>query len=232
MTTGKSNVCLIDMCNISTASRGPPGERRASWRAWWRVAANHRTAGRGSGTIVGMKEMDLPGQRRSLDPRAGDPASDPPQAYRPWRPADGSARQPSELLAELRLRLSRLADNHPSAAPYDQSSADRRHDIPAQERDSRRPADSAEIGPDQDPVADADQESSAGLAAPDQESSPGLAAPDQDDGWHSWQADTTEPFDDWHQGELELGLPDESDAYRPWFMSGELSAPWFAAEPN
>jgi hypothetical protein len=64
------------------------------------------------GTIEAMSPMDVPGPSHPLagsfdERRAGDPR-------RPY-PDRGAARSPAELLDELRLRLSQLPENHPSA---------------------------------------------------------------------------------------------------------------------
>jgi len=62
-----------------------------------------------------MRSIDLP--RSLLDRSAGqpsEPTGETGSRARPWVP-DGRARPPAELLDNLRLRLSQLADNHPSA---------------------------------------------------------------------------------------------------------------------
>jgi hypothetical protein len=64
---------------------------------------------------LGMHSMDLPrGRLDRSSGQPGEPAGETDFRATRWAP-DGRARPPAELLDNLRLRLSQLADNHPSA---------------------------------------------------------------------------------------------------------------------
>jgi hypothetical protein len=79
-----------------------------------------------------MSPTDLPRQIRSLAHEARSPARDRMEESRrlPDYRAEGAAREPAVLLAELRLRLSRLPENHPSAT-VEPSRAGRDSDWPS-----------------------------------------------------------------------------------------------------
>ncbi len=149
--------------------------------------------------MVGMRSMDVPDR--------------------------GQARSPAELFDNLRLRLSRLADSHPSAPRHGQAG-----DGPG-ERPLRDGADAVpELAP---PAA---MPEGGGLARPEPVPEGGElgqpeAAPEVGDGsgrggpGGDLRAAARGGLDD-----LDLpGLRAASEAYRPWFMSGEPGAPWWAA---
>ncbi|MGN6791331.1 MAG: hypothetical protein ACTHJW_02960 [Streptosporangiaceae bacterium] len=144
----------------------------------------------------------------------------------------GRARPPAELLNNLRERLSQLPENHPSVFRDTfrdpQASAEHetvRYDQRQQDSLARHDRDSApELwddvrGPGQ-VAADDDQE---GPACGDR-SLGALIRAVKDAG-------------DLIAGSANLGLADvevlpgsgQSDPYRPWFMSGDVGTPWFAA---
>jgi hypothetical protein len=136
----------------------------------------------------------------------------------------GAARPPSELLDELRLRLSSLPGNHPSStrgAAQDRVRADwtgarsgpdqggpGEPPVPGEGNVAREPV----PGGHTDAASDR-----AGTIPPGPEGGPDAS------GWAPFQ------WPDAWTAELPLGWRDETDAYRPWFMSGEPAAPWFAA---
>ena len=147
-------------------------------------------------------------------------------------PPDGRARAPAELLDNLRLRLSQLPENHPSAIRHTS------HDAPATSEQGGAPRDHSP----RDPVAPWDR-----ISPP--ESSEDVrgsreAAARQDDG----QAPGGGSLGDLiravrEAGEALAGSADtgafsdvdmflggsQSEPYRPWFMAGEVGPPWFAA---
>ena len=154
---------------------------------------------------------------------------------RPWERSldqrgsrDGRARPPGELLDNLRLRLSELNTNHPSA-PGDRGS---------------------DQGPDEEP-----DQAALGAASQDAEfagadSWPGGELPSPRravvDGKPAGQGGTREPGSrpgGWAGdaaraaatglavlATMELpGRARTGDPYRPWFMAGEPGAPWWAS---
>ena len=149
---------------------------------------------------------------------------------------EGRARQPSELLDQLRERLDRLDRSHPSAG---QGPADRPEDR------------SDEASPDQDPAAAlaADQAAAAGDSAqvsrPDRSSLPKdrteASSDDQpgDQGAGEPRA-VRQPgrppaavdgvasglADDGHGRVAGASLTSKGEPYRPWFADGP-DAPWF-----
>jgi hypothetical protein len=147
----------------------------------------------------------------------------------PPRDIDNGPRRPAELLDQLRERLDRLADNHPSAR---RESAGRREQGLAEEEiglagnsefaDAGEPADAGEFADAGELAGEANSPELERTGYPGQEigGRPGWLEP----GW-------TEPG--WLEpGWLEPGLPGgAADQYRPWFMSPEEGAPWFA-EPG
>lgn len=148
----------------------------------------------------------------------------PPIDHRPL--GDGRAREPAELLDQLRERLDRLAANHPSA-PRETAGLD-----PAGEQDWREQPEQAEqpesaAEPEERPEADGPEQRVDG-AAPD-----GAQAPAG--GQDALRADSpAQAGPAGGQGggarlDLNLGQQGQGDAYRPWFMTGDSAEPWFAA---
>jgi hypothetical protein len=138
---------------------------------------------------------------------------------------DGDARRPAELFDQLRERLSRLEPNHPSA--YQPESAGAQVKV-----DSGNPAD-----PPAQPLEEAG-ELEAGDRLADEEvdlnqearaSEPERAAAGQErgEGWLTPGADAP-GLGEVSSDLLDAGRADRGDPYQPWFMSGELGAPWFA----
>ena len=180
-----------------------------------------------------MRSMDLP-PRRPLDD-----FDDPAVTARvlPGVP-DGRARSPSELFDNLRLRLSELAANHPSA----HGQADR----PEPAGRYRPAGQDAPLGTDQDDRGAAPETRGAedmrqgdtlplGGGAVMQGFEPGDAgqsgAPDQ-------AILAARMVSDSFAGAAETGALammnfaaeiGSAEAYAPWFMSGEGAMPWWAA---
>src|SRR5262245_61621122 len=156
-----------------------------------------------------MHAMDLPPDR-SLD-AARDPAGD----------RAGNPRSPAELLDNLRLRLGQLADNHPSAVAG--SSSARRleaaqEQAPPRERDDHGPREQHR----DDHGETAGRETAGGSALADIV----RGVKDVADALTALQL---------VGGRTEIELvtgSDGADPYRPWFMSGEPTTPWFASRPD
>ena len=200
-----------------------------------------------------MHSMDVP--RGLFDRRSGQPgelAAEGDSRARPWAP-DGRARPPAELLDNLRLRLSQLADNHPSAQRNRYTPGDW-----GEPRDRGAPAD---FGDARDRGEPADRGAPGDWRwRPEQDAWPGEGeAAGQDTGG---PADRPADADDGQAGRLGgladairaasrrgdafpasvdggLGVLGETslfanrglaEPYRPWFMSGEPSTPWWAAD--
>lgn len=194
-------------------------------------------------TIESMRSMDRPA-RRSLDDAHDFTAE--PRVF-PGVP-DGRARSPAELLDNLRLRLSELPVNHPSA-----------------ERRACQPPSAGHRAPsDWNATADADlragDDAQAGGKVPDRQDSP--VGTDQDDRGATPmppRAEDTlerEPDNAGRPGPLDQAILaariagdafaggadtgalamtnfaaeiGSSEAYAPWFMSGEGAVPWWAS---
>jgi hypothetical protein len=144
-----------------------------------------------------MHSRDLP-PNRSLDD-----SRDPPSGI-----VDGRSRSPAELLDNLRLRLSRLPENHPSAF----RKADDRREAPA-ETDVDRWSDG--VGASQDDGPAPDGGSLADLIRSIRDTSDSLA-------------ETIGEGMLGDIGTLPRGI--HSEPYRPWFMSGDPGVPWFAVD--
>jgi hypothetical protein len=122
-----------------------------------------------------------------------------------------AARSPSELLDELRLRLLRLDQNHPSRPrePEQAAPTDQQPEEPAEQPPERpdRPSQTDELEqadePEQPDEAHGFDQSSAGEHGAGSSGADPLTLP---------------------------GLSRSSDAYRPWFMGSEAGVPWFADE--
>jgi hypothetical protein len=154
--------------------------------------------------MVGMRSMDVPDR--------------------------GQARSPAELLDNLRLRLSQLADNHPSAP---------RRGEPG-ERPLRDGADAVPEGaelarPDVMPEGgdesgrDGSGGGGPGIDGPDG-GGPGGGGPD---GGEPDGGGAGGPMARGGLGDLDLpGLRAASEAYRPWFVAGEPGAPWWVASDD
>ena len=169
---------------------------------------------------MGMRSPERP-PNRSLDDshdRAGPP--------------DGRARPPAELLDNLRLRLSQLPENHPSAirhtshdgrpacapggAPHDQGPLD-----PLAPRDRILPSESSEdLGGSRATPARQD-----GGQAPSGGSLGDLIRAVKEAGDALAGSADAGAFSD---VDMFLG-GSQSEPYRPWFMAGEVGTPWFAA---
>jgi hypothetical protein len=176
-----------------------------------------------------MRSPDMP-PNRSLDDshdRAGPP--------------DGRARPPAELLDNLRLRLSQLPENHPSAIRQTSQ------DAPATSEHGGAP----HVQGSRDRVAPRDRislaESSEDLGGSREAEDVGEsreAAARQHDG----QAPGGGSLGDLIRAVKEAGDAfagsagsgafadvdvllggSQSEPYRPWFMAGEVGTPWFAA---
>jgi hypothetical protein len=152
---------------------------------------------------------------------------------------DGRARPPGELLDQLRERLGRLEPNHPSAYP-------RLADSPGSPEPGggERPesSDLVEAGEESERLVrgEAASEREAGDARGGGSSSgfgldsgfgsglgagSGAGSGDVDEMGSSGSGGLGDG-----QGLLDGGpvRPGHGDPYQPWFMSGELGAPWFA----
>jgi len=194
-----------------------------------------------------MRPMDTPPRRPLGD--EGDPADQ--ARARPGVP-DGRARPPAELLDNLRLRLSELPANHPSAP-----SAEGRRAAPggagrassdaaparAVERDDAVPAHAA---PDQAPAghgggrgrdhARGEPASAAKAGAAGEADPPGSEAGEAAAGGILGDALRTPRLTGdapAGAGDAVLGAPGRAgpgEAYRPWFMSGEPGIPWWAGD--
>jgi len=189
-----------------------------------------------------MRSMDTPPSR----PLPDDPDPAEEARVRPGVP-DGRPRSPAELLDNLRLRLSELPPNHPSAPR-----AAGRVEPSDRARPSGRPAPADQPAPPGEPEPSGQAEPP-GQRAPDEraaadgarrpEGSGDSRGPQPDDadgpglvgeairaarmagGALASTADAS--------GQAMMNLADQvspSDAYRPWFMSGEPGAPWWAAD--
>ena len=162
--------------------------------------------------MVGMRTMDGP------DRGAGS-VSEP----------GGGARSPSELFDNLRLRLSQLAENHPSAPQRAEPGGGPRESPP------RRPG-PADAVPEREqfarPHAVPEHDEVGGPAA----AAEGATAADAEGAAEAGErtgAGAGAGGALGALGELDLpGLRGASEAYRPWFMSGEPGAPWWAADEN
>jgi hypothetical protein len=151
---------------------------------------------------------------------------------------DGGARTPSELIDNLRLRLSQLAENHPSAP---------RSAEPGRwpgEPSARRPGWAEAVAAREQfagPVDVPEHDEVAGPVAAVDETIGGSeqaigdertgAGGDGLDGSGGLAGDVLAAAGDGGAlGELDMpGLRGASEPYRPWFMSGEPGAPWWAS---
>jgi hypothetical protein len=128
-----------------------------------------------------------------------------------------AARPPAELLDELRLRLLRLDQNHPSRP-----------------REAAMPGPAADLGePPDEPSEEGDPEQA---GDPEQPGEPEQAgAPEQSD--TDPDAGQVTPATGGPgaggRGADSLTLPglrSASEAYQPWFMGSDAGVPWFADE--
>lgn len=143
------------------------------------------------------------------------------------------ARPPQELLDNLRLRLSQLADNHPSA-PRDQRPETWRDD------DDAGPANVAAANHDGEftqaggALGGSSGDLHCAVDLTGSEDSAGLArrAGTRAAGWAGGAARAAAGG----LGALaSMELPSgrrAADPYRPWFMAGEPAAPWWASGPR
>jgi len=175
-------------------------------------------------TIGGMRSRDLP-PNRSLDD-----SRDPPSGI-----VDGRARSPAELLDNLRMRLSQLPENHPSAfrkadnlreAPAE-TDVDRWSEVPAP-ADSTSPQDSTD---ESRASADAGVEVGVGTSQDDSPAPGGGSLADLIRSIRDASDSLAETIGEGMLGDvgtLPRGI--HSEPYRPWFMSGDPGVPWFAAD--
>jgi hypothetical protein len=197
-------------------------------------------------TIGGMRSRDLPPNHSLADSQ--DPSGD----------ADGRARSPAELLDNLRLRLSQLPENHPSAF----RDADNLRRRPAEgDGDAAGSSESArDAGQGRNSVRAHDSVHASDASARGAVQERRLAWPEADDGVRDERRpDVAAPEDDGPAagggtlGDLIRAIRDTGDSlaesigegmlgdigqlpgglpsepYRPWFMSGDPGVPWFAA---
>ena len=159
----------------------------------------------------------------------------PMDAPRPPRSLDDSARQPAELLDQLRSRLELLPENHPSARQRPLG-AERPNepDAPAAERAEH----DGDLGRDEVavPGPPPGEQDNAG-PPPGSQAQDAADAQDAGDGGAGRDAsgrdrgDLSAP-DAAALGGVHLGRPTSADRYQPWFVSGEPGTPWFALEPD
>jgi hypothetical protein len=178
--------------------------------------------------------MDVPGRDRPLADSGSDGRAGVPR--RPY-PDRGGARSPAELLDELRLRLRQLPENHPSA----RAGQDDGRPSAEFEPDEVEPggAERSEVKPAEvEPGEPERSEVEPGEAA-DGTADPARAARTGGDAGRSLgglldrlrgldAAGQLPDLTGWTSGELDLSWPGHPETYRPWFMSGDPSAPWFA----
>jgi hypothetical protein len=200
---------------------------------------------------LGMRAMDVP--RGLLDGRFnqhGEPAGETESCPPRWVP-DLRARPPAELLDDLRLRLSRLADNHPSAqrgrpAPRDWD-APRQRDAPA-DLDAPRQLDpprQRDARADQDALDDWLERGDWDAFAAERDISAPADQPAADDAQAAGLGGFTDAIraasrlsdafpDSPHVASLGdmsfFAHPGQTEPYRPWFMSSDPSTPWWAQD--
>jgi hypothetical protein len=160
--------------------------------------------------------------------------------------SDGRARTPSELFDNLRLRLSQLAENHPSALRPAETggpgeSALREPGGRPESPGAAEPAGSDEPAGADEPAGGSDkpggdERAEAGQDVPIARPADGGGGPRGDvlADPHAGGALRDLDMGDLNLGDLDLGdldlpgLRGASEGYRPWFMSGEPGAPWWA----
>jgi len=183
---------------------------------------------------------------------------DSPHRQRPLAGVDqalgeGHARQPTELLDQLRDRLSRLDANHPSASP---PPADQARMGIGDEADA---AEEANTGREAEPVTLPDDSAAATHQSPDRETggrdasrrgrsdsgraperasgedlgSPTGSSSSADETSRAWSDDVSASGSTPDQGPFETGpgwgrRPGSGEPYRPWFAGDEPITPWFA----
>jgi hypothetical protein len=168
------------------------------------------------------------------------------------RALDGRARSPAELLDNLRLRLSQLPENHPSAFRETylgpEASVGRGRDgkftprpQPWPERDRLRDAAQydgpRDYGPrDYGPARDGFRDGGAqdGAQQNDGRVPAGGSLGDLIRAVREAGDTLADLADDGALGDIDLypgAFPGSaySEPYRPWFMSGDMGTPWFAA---
>lgn len=161
---------------------------------------------------------------------------------------DGHARQPTELLEQLRDRLARLDSNHPSADRWPSDHADasaepetsaieeigavneakagsevraeREIEVGGEAESDAMPAGRPGARPDSDRI---------GRDDPSETSDPGSSG----DSSRAWSEGDSVGVSGSDHGPLGTGpgwpnRPRSADPYRPWFATGESSEPWFA----
>jgi hypothetical protein len=164
-------------------------------------------------TIGGMRSRDLP-HNRSLDD-----SREPPSGV------DGSARPPAELLDNLRLRLSQLPENHPSAFRQAYDSREGPAETPA---DSMSPQDSAD---ESRGSTDAGVEVGVGTSQDDGPAPGGGSLADLIRAISDTSDSLAETIGEGMLGDIgTLPRGIHSEPYRPWFMSGDPGVPWFAVD--
>ncbi len=171
-----------------------------------------------------MHSMDLP--RGRLDRSFGQPSereAETDSRARAWVP-DGSARSPAELLDNLRLSLSQLADNHPSSPRNRHAPGDR--GAPADRRGPRdRPAMGEARAPGywnapRDWGAPSDWDVPRDRGMPRDRGTPRHRGTPRDRD----APEETGPADDW-DALVEMGPPDDWDALEEMGPPGDWDAP-------
>lgn len=172
-----------------------------------------------------MSARDLPHDRSLDEDHASHAMAD--RAAPDRTVTDGAARSPAELLDNLRLRLSQLPENHPSAVRDPAPDRDRRRERPDERQEER---------------IDERREASA-VRGGERVAEPGAGADDSGGAGRGSLADLIraikEAGDETSLSGAEISALGEfglfagsgsADPYRPWFMDGEPGTPWFAED--
>lgn len=150
--------------------------------------------------------------------------------------SEGRARQPVELLDQLRERLDRLDQNHPSASPRSTDRHEARSEDAAPDHDTAADPATGEAATE----GESARISRADRSSPNEEGADG--PPDDQPGDQgagqpavARQAERPEAAadgvaggvaDDGHYGVIKSGLTAKGEPYRPWFADG-ADTPWF-----
>lgn len=161
----------------------------------------------------GMNAANRPGDC-SLDRRGGP---------------DDRARPPQELLDNLRLRLSRLADNHPSAPGYQEQPVAGDADAAAGQEGESADGENGHAGVFENQEAGTDARSEL-PAASDNGSADGAGtdAAGPPDAVRTAAAAVASGLGMLATMELPGRGRHLGDPYRPWFMAGEPGSPWWS----
>lgn len=182
---------------------------------------------------------------------------DSPHRQRPLAGVDqalgeGGARQPTELLGQLRDRLARLDENHPSAtrgpadsrelaasgeaaAPEEAAASEAAvmQDRPTPGPGSGREASEGRTAGRPDRPARADSGHDGGQASGDQPAGATDSSPRSSESTRAWTDDAAAAGTDPGPGQSEASptwerRPASGDPYRPWFAADDPTTPWFA----